>query len=416
MADSSRGSPSYCKQSTIDPVPVGLSESLSLIRVAGRQDELLVDSDVTSLEIRQFAERSMSKAKDPSTFLHRRPLYRLVDLEQCSTFKVELRRSDKGYSSIHIMCSMATTGLTEQCSRRSTRIHATSSGDPIILFMEMTWKALPTPSWNGRNNYSIRSPFFSQPQLGLILKCLVILDKISSDVNIFDIVLLSKIVSQKSYTELDNFLTPAFLRGILQRVASLLPPLRPLRSRRQNVWQSWRFKSDNSQRFHKPRCPLPPRQVWRRHCHVGRDDGALSSQVNAAVSLPGSSWPTRDGMLSDLASSPRFAGGEWTQLNGLDNTTNKERVRKLELAYRITQNHYNKTSISIQVKIRQYNRVIKPEATYGPECLTMNKKGELRELELTKSHVTWQFRERRGSDQQYTACYPWILIACHWAV
>ncbi|KAJ8883688.1 hypothetical protein PR048_015542 [Dryococelus australis] len=61
--------------------------------------------------------------------------------------------------------------------------------------------------------------------------------------------------------------------------------------------------------------------------------------------------------------------GEWIQPNGLDNTANKERVRKLELAYRITQKYYNKKAI------------------YGAECLTMNKNGELRELESLGTYI-----------------------------
>ncbi|KAJ8886950.1 hypothetical protein PR048_013164 [Dryococelus australis] len=79
--------------------------------------------------------------------------------------------------------------------------------------------------------------------------------------------------------------------------------------------------------------------------------------------------------------------GEWIQPNGLDNTTNKQRVKKLELAYRITQNHYNKKAISIRAKIRHYSTVIKPEATYGSECLTMNTEGELREMAVRERKI-----------------------------
>lgn len=79
--------------------------------------------------------------------------------------------------------------------------------------------------------------------------------------------------------------------------------------------------------------------------------------------------------------------GEWIQANGLDNTTSKERVRKIEMAYKLTQSLYNKKSISIQAKIRHYNSVLKPEATYGSECLTMNKKGELRDLEKRERKI-----------------------------
>lgn len=79
--------------------------------------------------------------------------------------------------------------------------------------------------------------------------------------------------------------------------------------------------------------------------------------------------------------------GEWIQSNGLDNTTSKERSRKMELAYKLTQNRYNKRSVSFQAKIKHYATVIKPEALYGSECLTLNKKGEQEELEKKERKI-----------------------------
>ncbi|KAJ8872097.1 hypothetical protein PR048_025698 [Dryococelus australis] len=54
-----------------------------------------------------------------------------------------------------------------------------------------------------------------------------------------------------------------------------------------------------------------------------------------------------------------------------------------------------RVNFSLRVKIRLYNTVIKPEASYGSECLTMNKKGELRELEE-------KFRDHSKTDNTWT--------------
>lgn len=79
--------------------------------------------------------------------------------------------------------------------------------------------------------------------------------------------------------------------------------------------------------------------------------------------------------------------GEWIQPNGLDETSNIERVKKLERSYGITQNRYNKRSISYKAKIRHYNTVIKPEGLYASECLTLNKKGEVQEIEKRERRI-----------------------------
>lgn len=79
--------------------------------------------------------------------------------------------------------------------------------------------------------------------------------------------------------------------------------------------------------------------------------------------------------------------GEWIQPNGLDKEANKARARKLDLAYRLTQNRYNKRAISYKAKLRHYSTVVKPEGLYASECLTLNKKGELKELELKERKI-----------------------------
>ena len=79
--------------------------------------------------------------------------------------------------------------------------------------------------------------------------------------------------------------------------------------------------------------------------------------------------------------------GEWIQPNGGDKEASKGRIRKLELAYRLTQNTYNKRAISYRAKIRHYNTVIKPEGLYSSECLILNRKKEVKELEKRERKI-----------------------------
>lgn len=101
--------------------------------------------------------------------------------------------------------------------------------------------------------------------------------------------------------------------------------------------------------------------------------------------------------------------GEWIQPNGLDKEANKGRVRKMELAYKLVQHRYNKKAISYRAKIKHYITVVKPEGLYSSECLIMNKKGEIEELEKKERKIlrkilgpekgkdgTW--RKRRNED------------------
>ena len=79
--------------------------------------------------------------------------------------------------------------------------------------------------------------------------------------------------------------------------------------------------------------------------------------------------------------------GEWIEPNGLDKEANRARARKLDLAYRLTQNRYNKRAISYKAKLRHYSTVVKPEGLYASECLTLNKKGDLQELEKKERKI-----------------------------
>lgn len=74
-----------------------------------------------------------------------------------------------------------------------------------------------------------------------------------------------------------------------------------------------------------------------------------------------------------------------------ENISEKEavrlRVNKLQTAYYLTKEIYNKKSISINAKLKHYLTVIRPEALYAAECLTLNKKNMMEELEITERRV-----------------------------
>ncbi|KAI5714466.1 hypothetical protein M8J77_000221 [Diaphorina citri] len=72
--------------------------------------------------------------------------------------------------------------------------------------------------------------------------------------------------------------------------------------------------------------------------------------------------------------------GEIIEPNALDKEGNKARMRKMETAFHLTKDVYNKKSLSINAKIRHYNTVIKPECLYASECLTMNTKKDMENI------------------------------------
>ena len=64
--------------------------------------------------------------------------------------------------------------------------------------------------------------------------------------------------------------------------------------------------------------------------------------------------------------------GETIQENGLEKAGVGDRILKMERAYGLTKNIYNKKCISWNAKIRHYNTVVKTECLYASECLSMN--------------------------------------------
>ncbi|XP_023218783.1 uncharacterized protein LOC111620987 [Centruroides sculpturatus] len=74
-------------------------------------------------------------------------------------------------------------------------------------------------------------------------------------------------------------------------------------------------------------------------------------------------------------------------LNGLSKATNCARTRKLEIAYQLFKDIYNKKSISINAKIRHYNAVIKPQALYAAEGIATLKMGEIENMEKKERKI-----------------------------
>ena len=58
----------------------------------------------------------------------------------------------------------------------------------------------------------------------------------------------------------------------------------------------------------------------------------------------------------------------------------------MKTAYYLTKDTYNKKSISINAKLRYYATVVRPEALYGAECLTLNKK-MMEELAIAERRI-----------------------------
>ncbi|KAI5746185.1 hypothetical protein M8J77_000906 [Diaphorina citri] len=79
--------------------------------------------------------------------------------------------------------------------------------------------------------------------------------------------------------------------------------------------------------------------------------------------------------------------GEIIQANASDKEANIKRSAKMETAFQLTRNFYNKKSISTNAKIRHYQTVIKPESLYASECLSMHTKNQLEELEKKERKI-----------------------------
>lgn len=79
--------------------------------------------------------------------------------------------------------------------------------------------------------------------------------------------------------------------------------------------------------------------------------------------------------------------GEIIQENGLEKAANKLRCQKIATAFRLTQNIYNKKSLSKFSKLRHYSTVIKPECLYAAETLILNRKGDIEEIQKKERKI-----------------------------
>ena len=59
----------------------------------------------------------------------------------------------------------------------------------------------------------------------------------------------------------------------------------------------------------------------------------------------------------------------------------------MKRAYYLTKDTYNKKSISINAKLRHYATVVRSEALYGAECLTLNKEMMMEEFAIAERRI-----------------------------
>lgn len=88
--------------------------------------------------------------------------------------------------------------------------------------------------------------------------------------------------------------------------------------------------------------------------------------------------------------------GEIIQESGLEKSANEMWCQKMAAAFRLTQNTYNKKSLSKYTKIRHYNTVIKPECLYGAETLLLNREKDNEDLQKRERKI---FMEILGTKQ-----------------
>ena len=79
--------------------------------------------------------------------------------------------------------------------------------------------------------------------------------------------------------------------------------------------------------------------------------------------------------------------GEIIQESGLEKVANEARCQKMTTAFRLTQNIYNKKSLSKYTKLRHYNTVIKPECLYGAETLVLNRKIDIDQIKKRERKI-----------------------------
>ena len=78
---------------------------------------------------------------------------------------------------------------------------------------------------------------------------------------------------------------------------------------------------------------------------------------------------------------------ETPEVKRLGKEDTQSRFNKTKIACRLTKDVYNKKSISVYAKLRHYATVIRQEIVYVVECVTLNKKVMMEELEIIDRRI-----------------------------
>ena len=92
--------------------------------------------------------------------------------------------------------------------------------------------------------------------------------------------------------------------------------------------------------------------------------------------------------------------GEIIQESGLEKAANEARCQKMATAFRLTQDIYNKKSLSKYTKLRHYNTVIKPECLYGAETLVLNRNIDIEQMQKGERKIVRKILGPISTDKQ----------------
>ena len=79
--------------------------------------------------------------------------------------------------------------------------------------------------------------------------------------------------------------------------------------------------------------------------------------------------------------------GEWITSNAKEKIAIENRVHKMERAFHMTKNTYNKKSLSWNMKLRHYQSVVRTETLYEAETLNLTRIGDLEKLEKVERRI-----------------------------
>ena len=93
--------------------------------------------------------------------------------------------------------------------------------------------------------------------------------------------------------------------------------------------------------------------------------------------------------------------GEFIESTGLEKSSQIDRLQKTRRYLGITQNLYNKKSLSRNTKIRHYNTVVKPAVLYASETLSLNRKGDLENIKKEERKIIRKILGPRKTAEGY---------------